>query len=172
MATQNRTEAVDYRRVNAQYGSAAPRRQPKVEPRRSPKPQVVQKSRAQIRAEERRSTAKAIKLVSVFSILFALVAFHIYCQVQVDDLNRELSKVNSQIEIVESENTRLNMELDSIISLDKVDDYAQNVLGMVKVENYQVSYIDLSGGDTVTLSGGKEHTTFVEKVKSIMIDKK
>ena len=57
------------------------------------------------------------------------------------------------------------MELDSAISLEKVDDYAQNVLGMVKVENYQISYIDISGGDTVTQSGGKVQKSLWETIK-------
>ncbi len=167
MADQNRTEAVDYRRMNAQYGSAAPRRQPQRAPRRQVQPRVVQKSRAEIRAEERRARAKAFKIVTVCSLLFVLIGFQIYSQVKVDEIDRKIANVNSQIEIVESENTRLNMQLDSRISLDKVDDYAQNVLGMVKVENYQVSYIDLSGGDAVTISGGKVHKNLWQSIKDL-----
>ena len=150
---------VNNNRNNFQYGSAVPKRAPQGEPRRAPQPRVIEKSPAKIRAEERRANFKAMKFVAISLVFFALLAFRIYCMVQVDDLNRELSKINSQIEIVESENTRLNMELDSIISLEKVDEFAKNELGMVKVENYQISYINLSGGDAVTLSGGKTHQT-------------
>lgn len=167
LANQNRTEAVDYRRVRAQYGSAAPQRQPQRQPQRRVQPRVVQRSRKEIRAEEYKVNKKAVKVLAVCTVLFMLIGFQIYSQVKVDEINREISNVNSKIEVIDSENTRLNMELDSRISLDKVDDYAQNVLGMVKVENYQVSYVDLSGGDTVTISGGKQHKNIVEKVKDI-----
>ncbi|MCQ2460695.1 MAG: hypothetical protein MJ115_00930 [Clostridia bacterium] len=160
----NRTEAVDMRRMQS---SAAPARRniPNTRPRTAPKPQVLQKTKRQLRAEEFRSTKKATKALIVCSIFFFLIALQIYSQVQVDELDRQLDSINQQIEVVESENTRLNMELDSIISLDKVDDYAQNVLGMVKVENYQVSYIDLSGGDAITQSGGKIQRSLWETIK-------
>lgn len=160
----NRTEAVDMRRMQS---SAAPARRniPNTRPRTAPKPKVLTKTKAQLRAEELRNAKKAVKVLSVCAILFTLIFFQIYSQVQVDELDRKLDDINKQIEVVESENTRLSMELDSIISLDKVDDYAQNVLGLVKVENYQVSYIDLSGEDAITQSGGKIHQTFWETIK-------
>ncbi|MBR6512633.1 MAG: hypothetical protein IKT24_04115 [Clostridia bacterium] len=149
---------------NMHYGSAAPKR--KQAPKHAaPKPTVLKKSRKQIRAEEFRNNKKAVKVLLVCGLFFFFIALQLYSQVQVDELDRELDAINSQIEIVESENTRLAMELDSIISLDKVDDYAQNVLGMVKVENYQISYIDLSGGDEVTQSGGKIHKTLWETIR-------
>ncbi len=165
MAYANRTEAVDIRKSN-QYGSAAPKRKPQSTPKHAaPRPKVVTKSREQLRAEERRSASKAIKALVVCGVLFTLIAFQIFSQVKVDELDRQIDTVNAEIEVVESENTRLSMEIDSTISLDKVDSYAQNVLGMVKVENYQVSYIDLSGGDAVTQSGGKVHQSLWETIK-------
>ena len=72
-----------------------------------------------------------------------------------DMLINEISAMESQIEIAKGENVRLNAELSSIISTDKIENYAENVLGMVKAENYQVSYIDLSGADEIVVSGDK-----------------
>ena len=54
-----------------------------------------------------------------------------------------------------SETVRLQMQLNSIVSIDKVKDYAENTLGMVKIESSQVEYIDLSGENKVILSGNK-----------------
>lgn len=179
------TEAYDYNRINRQdyYGSAAPARptaprrgpgqrpQPTRRPKPAQRPRVVQKSAAQLKAEARRSTAKTIKIMTICAVFFALIAFQIYSQVQVDELDRELNDINSEISVLDSENTRLNMQLDSVISLDKVDEYAQDVLGMVKVENYQVSYIDLSGGDSVVVSGGKVHKSLWDTVKAYLTSK-
>ena len=160
MAVNRGTEAYDYNRINA-YGSAVPSRrqapQRPIDPRRqAPRPKVVRRSKASIRAEQKLSRKRAIEALLVCALLFSVVAFQIYSQVKVDELNRELKTVESNIDVLKSENTRLNMELDSRISLEKVDDYAQNVLGMVKVENYQVSYIDLASSDTVEISGNRE----------------
>ena len=63
--------------------------------------------------------------------------------------------MESQIEIEKGETVRLNAELSSKISTDKIEDYAENVLGMVKAENYQINYIDLSEGDQILISGDK-----------------
>lgn len=175
------SEAYDYNKIYPDYASypsayrqqsAAPKR--RVEPERrsdrqpAPRPKVVKKTKAQLRAETRRSRAKAIKVMAVCAVFFAIIAFQIYSQVQVDELDRQLNSINSEISVLDSENTRLNMQLDSMISLDKVDEYAQNVLGMVKVENYQVSYIDLSGGDSFEVSGGKTQKSLIDTIKSYL----
>lgn len=74
---------------------------------------------------------------------------------KINALEREISYVESEIDIQEGEAVRLNAELSSMISSDKIEDYAENVLGMVKAENYQISYIDLSEGDEIVVSGDK-----------------
>ena len=79
----------------------------------------------------------------------------IFSRIQLDEIKREISAQQSKINIIESENTKLEMKLNSMVSLDKVDDYAQNTLGMVKQEGYQVDYVNLSGSDEVLVSGGK-----------------
>lgn len=146
------------------YGSAAPVREPQRAP--SPRPQIVHKTKKQIREETRRSRAMAIRLVAAATVLFTLLAFQIYSKVRVDELNRQLAEINTSISNTESDNTRLKMEMESSVSLDKVDKYAQNTLGMVKVEDYQVNYVKLSGNDSVEVSGGKQHTSVWQKLKS------
>lgn len=167
MAYNRGTEAYDYNRMNSR-GSAAPAKQPQRRPQRAPKPKLIRRSRAQIKAEQKATRARTIKALAVCALLFSLVAFQIYSQVKVDELDRELKNVETSISVLESENTRLNMELDSRISLEKVDDYAQNVLGMVKVENYQVSYVDLASANSIEVSGDKEKHKPLEAIKAFL----
>ena len=49
------------------------------------------------------------------------------------------------------------MELNANVSLENVDQYARNELGMVKISDYQVNYVKLSEDDAVEVSGGKTH---------------
>lgn len=164
----NRNYANNYRGSYV-AGSEAPatRPAPQKQPGQVPRPKVVRKTKKQLRAETRRARAKAIQILAFATVFFSVMVFQIYSQVRVDELDREISAVNASINVVESENTRLNMDLDANVSLDKVEEYAQDVLGMVKVEDYQVNYVNLSEGDTVEVSGGKIHTSFWEKLKSI-----
>ena len=167
MATSRGSEAYDYRRY-ASAGSAVPAARPRPSAQPGyPRPHVVRKTKRQLRAETRRSRAAAIKIMSVALVCFTLIVFQIYSKVRVDELDRQLASVNKEISVIQSDNTRLNMELDADVSLDKVDDYARNVLGMVKAQDYQVNYVKTAGQDNVEVSGGKQHRTLFERIKTL-----
>ena len=69
-------------------------------------------------------------------------------------LENEASAIETQIGDAVSENTRLVVELNSKVSLEKVEDYAVSVLGMNKLERYQVHYFGNGGTDKVVLADG------------------
>jgi hypothetical protein len=83
-----------------------------------------------------------------------MIAF-LVLQTKNDMMDAEITQVNKNIEIAEGEEVRLNAELNSLISSDKIDIYAQEVLGMVKAESHQISYIDRSENDEIVVSGDK-----------------
>lgn len=146
------------------YGTAVPKRRPR--PKEVPtNPRVVRKSKAALRRETRQARAQAIKLLSIAAVLLILLGFQVYGHVRVEELNRQIETVNSSISVMESENTRLTMDLNASASLNKVEDYAVNTLGMVKVQNYQVNYLNLSGGDSVEVSGGKSHQSLWKRIQ-------
>ncbi len=161
MAVQRGTEAYDYNHLNrnmhsgAQRNSSNIRQMPRVAPNSQSRPKVIKKTRAQLRAETKRANQRALKALSVAAILLCFVGVVIFSRIQLDEINRDIASQQSKLDILESENTKLEMQLNSMVSLDKVDDYAQNVLGMVKQEGYQVDYVNLSGSDEVLVSGGK-----------------
>ena len=47
--------------------------------------------------------------------------------------------------ICQSENISLQSELDSLVSVSMIDDYAVNKLGMKKVKSNQIQYVDVDG---------------------------
>jgi len=98
----------------------------------------------------------AVKKAMCFCVVcFCMMIVLLVMQTRCDTLMSEIADTQGQIEIAKSENVRLNAELSSMMSSDKVEDYAENVLGMVKAESYQISYIDLSEGDEIVVSGDK-----------------
>ena len=74
---------------------------------------------------------------------------------KINALDKQITSIENKIDIQEGESVRLNAELSSKISSDKIESYAENVLGMVKAESYQISYIDLSEGDEIVVSGDR-----------------
>lgn len=96
-----------------------------------------------------------VKAGIVLFCLLAVLGMLIFMQAKLDNVNRQIARTQKTLEETKSETVRLQMELNSIISIDKVEDYAVNTLGMVKIESGQVEYIDLSGEDKIILSGNK-----------------
>ena len=86
-----------------------------------------------------------------FAMIIAILVMNTKC----DTLMTEIATVQNDIDIAHGENVRLNAELSSMVATDKIEDYAVNVLGMVKAESYQINYIDLSEGDEIVVSGDK-----------------
>ena len=87
-----------------------------------------------------------------------------------DKLDVQIAAVQNEISIAEGETVRLNAELNSMIDSQKAIEYAENRLGMVKAENYQITYIDLSEGDEFVVAGEKEvdgKGEFTNEIKSL-----
>ena len=99
--------------------------------------------------------AFAKKLLCFVVVCACLVVALLMLNSKYDTVLSEISAVQSEISIQKGESVRLNAELSSKISTDKIENYAENVLGMVKAENHQITYIDLSEGDCVLVSGDK-----------------
>ena len=118
---------------------------------------LVESHRVEIDREVQTATVPdSVKKALCFAMVcVSLVVVLLVMQTKNDTLISEISAMESQIDIAEGENVRLNAELSSKISTDKIENYAENVLGMVKAESYQISYIDLSEGDEILVSGDK-----------------
>ncbi len=93
--------------------------------------------------------------MALFTLVILLCFIYVGMQVKVNQLNREITYIEEQIEIQKSERTRLEMELSSMFTPTAIEAYAEEH-GMIKAESYQISYIDLSEGDKVIVSGGKD----------------
>ena len=93
------------------------------------------------------STFQALKIVAVSAVLLALVITMINGRVRLNEINSEISSMEASLQEEKSENIRLTMELNSLMSLENVEDYAVNVLGMQKIQNYQMEYVDTSEGN-------------------------
>lgn len=122
-------------------------------------------SPSQFKEQMTQSNRKALKVFALAILTATLLALAIFSRVQLDEINREIASTEKQIEIANSKNVELNMKLNEMISIEKVEEYATNKLGMVKVQDYQVVYVDLSDNDRVLMAGGKEtaHTDTVTK---------
>ena len=116
----------------------------------------TKKSYAQTKSDMKRANLHTAKIIAISLVLLVMMSALLYGRMKVDELDRQIQSKKNELSVAQSENVRLSMKLDSLISLKNVEEYAQNKLGMVKMENYQIEYIDLSGEDKATVSGEKK----------------
>ncbi len=95
------------------------------------------------------------KIMCFCALCVSLMVVLLVMQTKNDNLMTEISSVQSEIEIAKGENVRLNAELNSMFASDRIEEYAEKELGMVKAESHQINYIDLSQGDEIVVSGEK-----------------
>jgi cell division protein FtsL len=150
MADYNRSEAYDL----SLYSMPAlkPTAEPEIR-RTAPKP--AQKSAIQIRRETMASALRAVKLFFVSAVLLVLFGSVLFSKISLVRLEKEATMLQQSISEAQSENTRLMMQLNSAVSIEKVDAYAVSVLGMHKLERYQIHYFENRDGDKVVVAGGR-----------------
>lgn len=138
------------RAFDVQRSSAAPAYAPTTAPsRRKPlrvreNNKASKKSIAQLRKEQRLAFSKIVKISTVAGLCLVMLFGVLFMNAQKNELTYEISSLKSDIAVAESENTRLSSELDSLVSMDVIDKYAVEQLGMTKMKSNQIIYIDVS----------------------------
>lgn len=70
---------------------------------------------------------------------------------QLNRLNNQAARLKSQLSSAKSEEVQLNVQLESRTSLNNVENYAVNKLGLQKIGPYQIEYVHLLNKDKVEL---------------------
>lgn len=112
-------------------------------------PQSTAAPAARPRAAVRPLTVLRWAAVSLFAMT-ALLAVMVG-NVQLNRLNNQEAQLKSQLSNAKSAQVQLNVQLESRTSLDNVENYAVNKLGLQKIGPYQIEYVHLLNTDKVEL---------------------
>ena len=157
MAQRTSGGAYEFLRV-FERAQAAPQRVParpqEKRPRRLTKVPEPRKDALQRQRENIDSLRRTVKTILVSGLLISLLGGMLYSEVRQDELTHAYRQLENQMAIAQSENTRLNMELSAKLSLDKVEAYAREKLGMVK-NDAPVACINIPQDNEVLLANGK-----------------
>lgn len=96
------------------------------------------------------------KAMCCLAVLFVFTIVNLFMSAESDKLDSQIASLQKEVSIAEGETVRLNAELNSMVDTEKVIEYAETKLGMVKAESYQITYINLSQGDEFVVAGDKE----------------
>ena len=147
------------------YGTAAPQLEPEYEPEEMPVSRPAKKKKKQSAKSVSNAARKAtyasffasLKVIGAVLFVFSLICVPMYLNARLDETAKAIAAVESEMQIVESEHIRLTSCLEGMVSIDKIKDYAENNLGMVKLENYKITYFDSRNTNQVVISGGKSY---------------
>ena len=104
---------------------------------------------------EKPSAAKSGSIVKILLMAVCAVALPAYLlvyKVELSELSGKISDSLIELEKEESENLRLQAELDNLVTLAKVEDFAKNELGMQKITSVQGKHIALDTGGTTEIA--------------------
>ncbi len=79
-------------------------------------------------------------------------AFILFCQMQLTQLTAEASEQSDLLSELQSENVSLTTKQMNSMNMDEVEQYATDTLGMVKMDNSQIEYVELTNPDLVTVA--------------------
>ena len=103
----------------------------------------------------------ALSLIIAAVTVFLMLSGIMFMNTKINEKQKKISSLTTDIAEVQAENIRLNAELSSMVSADKIRNYAVTVLGMQKVERYQVHYFENRAGNSVVIADGKDVTDAV-----------
>lgn len=81
----------------------------------------------------------------------ALMAAVIYGKVENAAIHTEITVQTQQVEMLNSENVRMQSEIEEKTAMKSVEEYAENVLGMQKLDKSQIEYVSISNGSVVDI---------------------
>lgn len=124
--------------------SAAPAYEPEVKKDLKIRENKKRKSKAELVNEQRAAFVKALGIFTSAMLAIAMLFGMLYTNARKNELNHEIANLKTELSVAESEGTRINSELNALVSMNMIDEYAVNNLGMSKMRANQIRYIDVS----------------------------
>ena len=100
------------------------------------------------RAENTGSVPKLIVTVAAAGLLMGAV---IYGKVENAAIHAEITAQTKYVQVLDSENVRMQTEIEEKTALKSVESYAEDILGMQKLDKSQIEYVSVSNGSVVDI---------------------
>jgi hypothetical protein len=82
--------------------------------------------------------------VSIFlcaTMLFAMLAYMMYEKSETSKMYNQVARASARLDVLTTDNKRMNSELEAQMALKNVEEYAENVLGLRKLDQSQIEYV-------------------------------
>jgi cell division protein FtsL len=120
-----------------------------------------------VKLKNKRAFKTALNVLSI-AVMVSMIIGIVYTNSQITEITTDISTVQKEITELESEKAYLDFTLESRMSLNEIEDYAVNVLGMVKMDSTQVEYIEIESENMVEFSGENFGDKIEEAVQPVL----
>ena len=134
------------------YEDVAPEKAPKIRVRRQ-------------RAEHVGSVPKLVVMTVAAGAMLGAV---IYGKVENAAIHTDITNQTKYVEMLNSENVRMQSEIEEKTALKSIEEYAENVLGMQKLDKSQIEYVSVLNGSVVDIPESEDNI-FV-RIKNTLAD--
>jgi len=112
---------------------------------------VKKKAASKKRSVKKQNVSPAVVVKWVFVSLFIMLSLAsiMVGNVRINQYNDEIAQEQKNLNTQQSLQVSLNAKLEARMSIQKVEDYAVNQLGLVKVQPYQIEYVNITDKDKV-----------------------
>lgn len=107
------------------------------------------------KAEKPRRDFSGLKAIALSALVLALAWGVLYSRAQVTELSAAIDAAQVELTDARSEYEYLSLTLESKTNLSTVEQIAKSQLGMTKLDKSQVTYISLTGEDSVVKPEGE-----------------
>ena len=111
-------------------------------------------SRARLQKQRKRRRMALLRTGLACSVIVLLAASVLHMKMVKTSLSDEIAEKKATVADLDSEYTRLKAEKESSMSLSEVEDYAENVLGLVRLDRSQEEYLAVEKPDQVEVNSG------------------
>ena len=121
-----------------------------------------------INAQTKFSLGKKMLSALSVALFFALVIGVVSTNAAITTYTTKIADENERITLLESEKSYLEFTLESKMTLDEIEDYAINTLGMVKMDSSQKKYVELESENKIVVNDSKVKERLNEAIQPIM----
>lgn len=133
------------------------------EPKKQPAPSSAQTPAIQHKKNPapvaRRESAFRFFLKAV--VCMAVLCAVLYGKVETNALFADIHSLENQLKELQSEYITLQAEYEARTSLKNVEDYAENVLGLKKLDKAQIEYVDMPGKSVIEIVEAENKNIFI-----------
>lgn len=140
------------------YSNAAPAQPLKREEkrRRAEQQRQINKVQQSEAAQGKKATLQVMKAAAFLCVVLAMFAVACNSFIAKDKAKKRLDSANAQLVICQAENKELNAKLTALKSVENIDKFAVEKLGLVKVTPENEIYLGSEKGNRVILSQNAE----------------